>query len=789
MKKQNRKQTVSRCLRLVGTPISNARFKLMALVPLTLLAAVSTLCATPTVTSLSDGAAGSLRAVIAAAPPSATIDFAISGLYTLTAGPLVIDKNLTIDGPAATLTINGNYASSIFVISANAQVSLSHLVISGGQAVPGSGGGIVNNAFLTVTDCVITNCSASSGAGIYNNLNLLLKRCYLVNNYAASGSGGGIYSAGFLTVDSCAFNDNFSGANGGGIYSGGGGTVNNSTFWNNSSLAKGAIYNTAGLTVLNCTISGNIGIEMGGGGLFLSSAAYIGNTIVAGNFGGDVYGAADSQGHNLIGEPSGSGGWLTTDLMFFDPMLGPLQDNGGSTPTMALLPGSHAIDAGDDGVLSSLSLDQRGRSRQSGSHVDIGAFEVGPTPVVTNNNDDGPGSLRVAVLSAAPTEPVHFAPNVVGSIVLTSGEVVVPKSRTVTGPGAKVLTVSGNNVSRVFHITGGASQISDLGLTNGHAFAGGGGIALEAGTSLVVSNCAVSGCYAQSADLANLGGGAISLINLATLTLVNSTISSNSTPYYGGGLYLFNNATGSLVNCTVSGNRTLDGSGDEVWGGGIFMINGSVLTVTNSTIANNSSGAAGGGVYKGFNGSATFRNSLVAGNTAPGGPDCFGPYVSAGFNLIGNTSGSTGFGATGDQLNKNPQLLPLAYNGGPTMTHALLTTSPAVDAGGPGGLAADQRGKLRPFDFPSVANAPGGNSSDIGAFEVNPPEASIVKSGNNVVISWPSYYVGYTVQSTTDPSLLTGWLPVPGTPALVGDHYTLTVAINLVPTWYRLKAP
>jgi parallel beta-helix repeat protein len=754
----------------------------------------STLLATQ-VTSLNDSGPGTLRDAISTAAPGDTITFALGGTIILRSA-LVITKNLTLIGPASPLILNGNNVDRVFDIAAIIQVGISHLTITGGQSGSGFGGGIFNMGTLTLNDCEV---NSNPGGGLYNGGISILNRCELASNSDGTGSyGGGILNDGTLIINNCALFHNSAIDRGGGICNRGTLTLNNTTVWQNTAEAEGGgIYNSGGLSVVNCTISENTSFARAAGGLYQSDATgstAIRNTIIARNGAAvapvDVYGHVDSLGHNLISSFVESSGWVVSDLQGSNPLLGPLQDNGGGTPTLALLPGSPAIDAGDDAVLASpynLTTDQRGRRRSSGAHVDIGALEVGPAPLVTNNNDSGPGSLRDATLIAGPNENVFFAPNVIGTITLLSGEIVIAKSRNIVGPGAPVLTVSGNNVSRVFHLTGGDSAISGLRLANGHTTGSGGGIDLESGSTVIVDSCTVDACYAQGADAGSLGGGAISLVNATTLSLINSTISGNTTPENGGGILLYAGANASLVNCTVSGNRTLDSSSDT-GGGGICLYNANVLNVNNSTIANNSSASVGGGIYKGFNGTATFRNSLVAGNTAPGGPDCFGPYASAGYNLIGNTSGSTGFGAAGDQLNRNPQLLPLAYNGSPTMTHALFTTSPAVDAG-TGGLAADQRGKLRPFDFPSVANASVGNGSDIGAFEVNPPEASIVQSGNNVVISWPSYYVGYTVQSTTDPSLLTGWLPVPGTPALVGDHYTLTAAINPNPTWYRLKAP
>jgi len=88
-----------------------------------------------------------------------------------------------------------------------------------------------------------------------------------------------------------------------------------------------------------------------------------------------------------------------------------------------------------------------------------------------------------------------------------------------------------------------------------------------------------------------------------------------------------------------------------------------------------------------------------------------------------NLSSDNGVGVltnSTDQLNKDPLLGPLADNGGPTLTHALLPGSPAIDKGKSFGATTDQRGQPRPFDFASVTNAAGGDGSDIGAFELNP---------------------------------------------------------------------
>jgi hypothetical protein len=250
-------------------------------------------------------------------------------------------------------------------------------------------------------------------------------------------------------VYNCTFSAN-TGIVGAGIYNYAGTlTVNNCTFSGNIAVIGGGIFNTIGGTVRmnNCTLSGNAA-NGDGGGIYndkYNSSVTLLNTIIAGNTspsGPDVYGAVTSQGHNLVGNSTGSSGWVGSDLLNVNPLLGPLQDNGGPTFTMApsLSPISAAIDAGDDAVTGAplnLTSDQRGRPRKSGAHVDIGAVEISPiTLVVSNNNDSGSGSLRQTILDAFPYEgdTITFAPNVTGTITLSSGELLLTRISTSTAP-------------------------------------------------------------------------------------------------------------------------------------------------------------------------------------------------------------------------------------------------------------------------------------------------------------------------------------------------------------------
>jgi hypothetical protein len=197
--------------------------------------------------------------------------------------------------------------------------------------------------------------------------------------------------------------------------------VTASTFSGNSATPRfiefigydsgGGIDNRGGtLTVIASTFSGN-SAKFGGGGVYNDSRSSLStltirNTLLAGNTAQigdpdvDVVGAVESLGHNLIGDGSGGSGYAATDLVGtsanpIDPKLGPLQDNGGPTQTMALLPGSPAISAGG---LTDSEWDQRGPgfARSVNGMTDIGAYEV----------QQGQGAAALALHSADPTDHV-----------------------------------------------------------------------------------------------------------------------------------------------------------------------------------------------------------------------------------------------------------------------------------------------------------------------------------------------------------------------------------------------
>jgi hypothetical protein len=166
---------------------------------------------------------------------------------------------------------------------------------------------------------------------------------------------------------------------------------------------------------------------------------------------------------------------------------------------------------------------------------------------------------------------------------------------------------------------------------------------------------------------------------------------------------------------------------------------GGTLHVSNCTITLNNLG-----IYSGSPSVTVVKSSIIAGN---GSADLSGAFVSRGFNLIGSIGNdiavAAGFtnGVSGDQVGSmvrpiDARLGPLQNNGGPTLTHALLAGSPAIDKGSGGGSSADQRGHIRTFDFPTIANAASGDGTDIGAFELESRITRIENLGSDVRITF-----------------------------------------------------
>jgi hypothetical protein len=173
------------------------------------------------------------------------------------------------------------------------------------------------------------------------------------------------------------------------------------------------------------------------------------NCIVAGNTGvtpTDVSGAITSLGHNLFGSLSGGAAAAPSDLLNTNAQLAPLADNGGRTRTCSLLPGSPALEAGDDGVLTTVVTDQRGRPRRSGAHVDIGAFEF-TTPTFAGLRKLTNRAVTLTTLSDIPFNVVAHP-----SVAAPSNQWINLGPATGVGPGVYEFTdtTATNNPYRFF---------------------------------------------------------------------------------------------------------------------------------------------------------------------------------------------------------------------------------------------------------------------------------------------------------------------------------------------------
>jgi CSLREA domain-containing protein len=375
----------------------------------------------------------------------------------------------------------------------------------------------------------------------------------------------------------------------------------------------------------------------------------------------------------------------------------------------------------------------------------IPAHAGGGTTYTVNTRADGSGpctpshcTLRGAIEDAN-ANPGFDRVKVPGGRVypLTAGPLSITDAAAVRATGARRAIVNGKDADRVLGVDTSNNDVAlkvaldSLRLTHGAPFSGSGG-ALSVVTGLVVlRNSAIVN------SVSNSGGGGIFVNNPATLVLRRSTVARNTSQGVGGGIANF--GTVGIQRSTIVKNHTGN------FGGGVFsgyenarlhamdstitrnssdqeaagLSNYGTATLNSVTIARNDANlpnnqfVRGGGIVAGAGTGGTVRitNSLVALNTIGSNgedPDCYGDFDSLGYNLLGEITmpDCTGFDQTGDFTDSAPMLGPLADNGGPTKTIALLPDSPAIDAANPAtSPATDQR------------SVPRDSQPDIGAFE------------------------------------------------------------------------
>ena len=409
-----------------------------------------------------------------------------------------------------------------------------------------------------------------------------------------------------------------------------------------------------------------------------------------------------SNGNNLIGD--GQFQTTTTLETFFtngvngdivgtlaapvDPLLGPLQDNGGPTQTILPDADSPAINAGSNP--DGLATDQRGTgfARELEGTADIGAVEreAGSLVVTTTldvvNAFDGETSLREAIEFAnekAGLDTITFDAGVFGggaTIALNGSRLLINSSMQIDGDadgdGASDVTVDAGGQSRVAVVKGATTDVffESLVLT------GGGGVSSEGG-GLRIQNAAatlidtvISGNSTASAPDGTDSGGGVWFSSERTLTIVDSQITGNDAGGSGGGLF----AQGGRVdiqNSTVTGNTAADD------GGGLYALN-SDLDIAIATIADNTATDGGGIALNG--GEAAVGNTTIEGNTATegngGGIHAFNAQAILSNVTVAGNSAASAFGAgKGGGIS--------VVDGGRTEAyHATITGNSSVDGGG-----------------------------------------------------------------------------------------------------------
>jgi hypothetical protein len=657
----------------------------------------------------------------------------------------------------------------------------------------GAGAGIYNDdGTLAVSNATFSGNSASQdGGGIYNDVGTLTVSNATFNLNSAINNGGGLLNrAGALTMSNATLSGNVAGFAGGGIYNSGSGTlavsnatlsgnsaifggginnkgtlaVSNATFYGNSansqevsvSLNGGGIFNQIGatLTVQNATLSGNYAFNTGGG-IANDGTLTMQSTIVAGNttsFSDEAdvseRGVDGGSTYNVIGTATGSG--LSFDfngnqfLLGVIPLrLGPLGNYGGPTQTMPLLPGSPALGQGAPGGAGVPTTDQRGFPRPTSGRVDVGAFQKQSNLLQVKTADLGglaaKMSMREAINQAnqdamagqSDTITFDLAQMGTSTVTLLDGPLVLDVSGaagpvgTETIDGGGVIRVSGNHASGVFVVnTGVLATLTGLTIQDGSAFAGGGILNYGA---LSVSNTTVRG------NSAFAGGG---IYNLGALAVNSATLSGNAA-FDGAGIY--NQGALMATNATLSGNAASDS------GGAVVNADAGTATLSNATLSGNTANTAGG-IFNDLLATLTLQSTIVAANTAAFAADVQQQGVDGGSadNLIGDGSDSgLSDGVNGNQVGGNglpvldPLLGPLADNGGPTETMALLPGSPALAGGafaGSDGAETDQRG----LPWPTSGQV------DVGAFQT---QTTAVAAGD-VTVSYSAASQDVTLTAT-----------------------------------------
>ena len=645
------------------------------------------------------------------------------------------------------------------------------------------GGGIVNYGTATVTDSTLTANSASNyGGGIYNDYGgaTIVNSTIASNTVGGSGAGGGLYRTNGTTrldntivasnilgastpsdiagsVDTANSYNNLIGTGGsGGITNGPNGNI---VLTDLSHLGLAALASNGGPTQTMALQAGSWAIDAG-------SASIPGVTVPTIDQRGAMRGPAglNAGSHPDIGAYEASSSYLVTSTLD-DGSVGTLRAAVGwanvnlntnpvdsppapntidfnlpasstinlETALPALSNTSRQIAIAGPGA-SSLTV-ERDPTLPNTTQFSAFAVNFGATVAVSGLTiahglvSNGGGIYNVGTATITDSTLSHNSAGFGGGGIYNVGTVTVTDS-----------TLSHNSASNYgggLLNAGGTATVTDSTLFDNTASYDGGGLFNDNGTATVTDST-------LSHNSASYGGGIYNWYGTATVTVTDSTLSDNSASF-GGGIYNDYSGMATVTDSTISHNSAYyDGGGivnhgmatvtDSTLsansanaGGGIVSLG--TATVTDSTISHNSAYFYGGGIYM-ESGAATYlADTIIARNILIGagsGPDIYGAVNSLGYNLIGDTSGGSGFVST-DLRNTDPMLAPLGNYGGPTQTMALLPGSPAIGWAQFGSVTTDQRGAPRPT-----------SNFDIGAFQDQGYTLAVSSgSGQHAVITQP----------------------------------------------------
>ncbi len=489
----------------------------------------------------------------------------------------------------------------------------------------------VLDGFTIRGGCANGNGHQHSGGGIYTDNNVFkIKNCKIIENSAnnadAKATGGGIYlSSSNISIENCQISNNSCAWDGGGMYIvNSSPSITNCLITKNTSVYGGGIYfrYSGNAVFTNVTIANN-SVSNSGGGLFAydGGSGTFNNCIFWGNeksgtsneiylYGGSTISLNYSCYANSV---YNAGNFTTTNCIDNDPLFA---DN------YLLSSGSPCLNRGND-ASNTTAYDIAGHARKIFT-IDLGAYEsdyCSQNCTVNNNADNGTGTLRWAMDNICDGGSITFATDM--TINLSTELVIGLKSLNMDGTG-KNITISGNHVCRVLHITGVTGKIynlTKLTITNANTFDNGGGLLgnTDNGGILNVTNCVFSGSSAYRGAGAYADKGC---------TFTNCSFSGNSAVWSGGGVFC--SEGGILNNCSFTGNQADYGGGATADSGGSFINcdfssntatsnGGGAVTwergdFTNCTFRKNTSASEGGGVSTKYGGN--FTNCTFSGNSA-----------------------------------------------------------------------------------------------------------------------------------------------------------------------------